>query len=48
MIEILFVLGSSENSNKGYTFKEDRGELFPILVSETTHSNGTIKQNLGY
>lgn len=46
MIEILFVLGSSENSNKGYTFKEGRDELSPI--PEITLSNGTIKQNLGY
>ena len=38
----------NENSNKGYTFKEGRDELFPIPNSEITMSNGSIKQNPGY
>ncbi len=38
----------AENSNKGYTFKDGRDELFPIPNSEIIMSNGTIKQNPGY
>jgi tetratricopeptide (TPR) repeat protein len=37
-----------EASDKGYYFKENRDQLFPIPNSEITMSNGSIQQNSGY
>ncbi|WP_321478977.1 RagB/SusD family nutrient uptake outer membrane protein [uncultured Bacteroides sp.] len=37
-----------EASNKGYNFREDRDQLFPIPHSEVTMSEGSIEQNPNY
>ena len=37
-----------ENSNKGYYFREDRDQVFPIPHAEISMSEGTITQNPNY
>lgn len=41
-------VNQKENSNKGYNFREDRDQLFPIPHSEISMSEGSIQQNPNY
>ena len=37
-----------ENSNKGYNFREDRDQVFPLPHAEISMSEGSITQNPNY